>query len=55
MAAGEAVDPLPPPKVGTMFVRISLDQVTDMADFEQLATSGEINRGARDDDGRSDR
>ena len=42
LAAGEAVETLPQPKVGTMFVRISLDQVTDMADFERLATTGEI-------------
>ena len=34
--------------VGTMFVRISLDQVTDLADFEKLVTAGEVRRGRRE-------
>jgi carbamoyl-phosphate synthase large subunit len=33
-------------KVGTTFVRISLDQIVDMADIESLATAGELHRPA---------
>ena len=48
MAAGETVGPLPDCKVGTMFVRISLDQIADISELQQIASTGEILR--REDD-----
>jgi hypothetical protein len=33
--------------VGTMFVRISVDQVASIGDLERIVTSGEIRRDAR--------
>ncbi len=35
-------DPLPRYRPGTMFVRISLDQISDLATYEQLSTSGAL-------------
>jgi carbamoyl-phosphate synthase large subunit len=42
LARGEVPAALPPYQVGKMFVRISLDQVVDMHDFERIVTTGEI-------------
>jgi carbamoyl-phosphate synthase large subunit len=45
LAAGRDV---PPPRdydVGTMFVRISLDQVASLKDFQRMVTLGEVMRG----------
>ena len=42
LARGEVPAALPPYQVGEMFVRISLDQVVDMRDFERIVTTGEI-------------
>jgi len=44
MAAGERVEPMTDYEVGKMFVRISVDQLADLSDFEQLATKGELTR-----------
>lgn len=41
LAAGRPVE-LGDYKVGTMFVRISLDQIADIEDFSRIATSGEL-------------
>lgn len=50
-ALGRPVDPDLAYKVGTSFVRISLDQIVDMADIEALATQGELHRTEPSDDG----
>jgi carbamoyl-phosphate synthase large subunit len=42
LARGEAPPALRPYQVGKLFVRISLDQVIDMQDFERVVTTGEI-------------
>jgi carbamoyl-phosphate synthase large subunit len=42
MAAGETLDPLTDYRVGTMFVRISLDQIADISQLQQIASTGEI-------------
>lgn len=47
LAFGEAVDPLERFEVGTMFVRISLDQIARLEDFQKLAQHGELRGGAR--------
>jgi len=47
LALGESVDPLPPPRPGTMFVRISLDQITHISRFEQIVTRGEYHHEER--------
>lgn len=44
LAAGEEVDPMTDYRVGTMFVRIALDQVVDVRDFASISTNGEIVR-----------
>jgi len=41
LAHGAAPPLLRPYQVGKMFVRISLDQVVDMSEFERIVTSGE--------------
>ncbi len=47
LAAGLAVEPLGEYRAGTMFVRISIDQIADLADFQAVTTNGEIiGRGA---------
>ena len=43
-AAGQTPDPLGAFVPGTMFVRISLDQIATVADFETIATTGELVR-----------
>lgn len=42
LALGESLAPLPEYKTGQMFVRISLDQVADMATFGQLSATGSL-------------
>lgn len=42
LAAGEPLEPLPDFRAGTLFVRIAIDQIASMADFEQIASTGEI-------------
>lgn len=42
LAMGERVGPLPHFRAGTMFVRISIDQIARMEDFERVATTGEL-------------
>ena len=47
LAAGETVAPMESYKTGKLFVRISLDQIADIQDFQQIASMGErtsINR-----------
>ena len=44
LAAGLPVTPLSDYRVGTMFVRIALDQITDIAGFARISTSGEVVR-----------
>jgi carbamoyl-phosphate synthase large subunit len=42
LAAGRPVEPLGDYRVGTMFVRISIDQIADLADFQAITQTGEI-------------
>lgn len=42
LAMGRDVAPLADYSVGTMFVRISIDQITNIRAFEQIVTSGEV-------------
>lgn len=42
LAAGLPVAPLADYKVGTMFVRISLDQIASLDDFQAMTTAGEL-------------
>ena len=42
LAAGAPVEPLGPPRAGTLFVRIALDQIADISDYEQLISRGEL-------------
>lgn len=44
LAAGERVEPMTEYRVGTMFVRISLDQIVPLRDFEQMSTMGALHR-----------
>ncbi len=48
MAAGRPVAPMTEFKVGTMFVRISIDQIADISELQQIAASGEILRSHPD-------
>jgi carbamoyl-phosphate synthase large subunit len=45
LAAGERLEPLPAFRAGTMFVRIALDQIASMDDFQKLASTGELLAG----------
>lgn len=47
LAAGRTPAPLGSYQVGAMFVRIAIDQVATLADFEKMVTLGELARGAR--------
>lgn len=49
LAAGEEVEPMREYAAGTMFVRISLDQIADLSDFEAIATRGELHRNSEDE------
>ncbi|MGI4883641.1 MAG: ATP-grasp domain-containing protein [Janthinobacterium lividum] len=42
LALGEAVPELPPPAVGKLFVRYAWDLIADLADFQQMAATGEL-------------
>ena len=44
LAAGEPVEPMTEYQVGTMFVRISLDQIVPLSDFQSIASTGELHR-----------
>jgi carbamoyl-phosphate synthase large subunit len=44
LAAGRELTALTDYRVGTMFVRIALDQITDMTPFSRMSTAGEIVR-----------
>ncbi|MEI8254524.1 MAG: ATP-grasp domain-containing protein [Deltaproteobacteria bacterium] len=44
LAAGQRVEPMQDYRVGTMFVRIAIDQITDMAGFSRISTAGELVR-----------
>jgi len=48
MALGRRVLPQREYKVGTMFVRISLDQIVEFSDFQQFIISGELASGTGD-------
>ncbi len=42
LAQGKQIKKMSEPKAGTMFVRISLDQITNIGAFENIVTSGEF-------------
>ncbi|WP_394834739.1 ATP-grasp domain-containing protein [Pendulispora rubella] len=44
LALGRRVDPIHDYEIGTMFVRISIDQVARIGDFQSIVTTGEIVR-----------
>ena len=44
LAAGRELSPLHDYRVGTMFVRIALDQISDMDAFSRMSTAGEVVR-----------
>ena len=46
LAAGRALTPLGSYDVGVMFVRIAIDQVATLTDFEKMVTLGELSRKA---------
>jgi carbamoyl-phosphate synthase large subunit len=45
LASGRRVAPLRHYTVGTMFVRISIDQIASIGDFQRMVTTGEVVRG----------
>lgn len=45
LALGQSVEPMEHFEVGTMFVRISLDQIARLDDFQALAQQGELRGG----------
>ncbi len=45
LALGHEVAPMSDYEAGTMFVRIAIDQIASLADFQSITTSGEILRG----------
>ena len=47
LAAGQRLDPLTDYRVGTMFVRIAIDQIADLSDFQTISTTGAITRYPR--------
>ena len=44
LARGQKVEPMQEFQAGLMFVRIALDQVVELADFEAISTQGELHR-----------
>lgn len=44
LAAGRHLEPLGDYRVGTMFVRVALDQIASLDDFERIASTGELAR-----------
>jgi carbamoyl-phosphate synthase large subunit len=51
LAAGHAVEPMTEYKVGTMFVRISIDQIADLEDLQAISQAGELHRGKSNEAG----
>ena len=49
LAAGEEVAPMTEYRVGTMFVRISLDQIVPLDDFQQISTTGALHPPEEED------
>ncbi len=49
LALGESVPPMRDYRVGAMFVRIALDQLAELSDFEQITMYGELSRTRGDD------
>lgn len=47
LAAGREVQPMTDYRVGTMFVRISIDQIADLDDLQAISQDGEIIRTSR--------
>jgi carbamoyl-phosphate synthase large subunit len=48
VALGKQVTPRAEYRVGTVFVRISLDQIVEFQDFQQFMISGELARASND-------
>lgn len=44
LALGKQVDPMTEYQVGAMFVRISIDQIANISDFQSMVTTGEVVR-----------
>lgn len=44
LALGQAVEPFTNYEIGTMFVRYSYDNITQLKDYQQLTTTGELNK-----------
>jgi carbamoyl-phosphate synthase large subunit len=42
LAAGQKVETMTEYRVGMMFVRISLDQIVELAEFEEISTTGQL-------------
>ncbi len=42
LAAGQEVEPMTDYEVGTMFVRIAIDQIASLADFQAITQCGEL-------------
>jgi len=42
LCAGEKVEPMTDFEAGTMFVRISIDQIAKLSDFQQIVSAGEL-------------
>ena len=42
LAAGQEVQPMEEYRVGTMFVRISLDQIASLEEFQAITQTGEL-------------
>jgi carbamoyl-phosphate synthase large subunit len=50
LALGQEVAPMTDYTAGTMFVRISIDQLATMEDFQTISTSGEIHHSEKDNE-----
>ncbi|MCA9705317.1 MAG: ATP-grasp domain-containing protein [Myxococcales bacterium] len=50
LAAGMEVEPMTEYRVGTMFVRISLDQIVPLEDFEQVSALGALHRAPEEEE-----
>ena len=44
LALGETVAALPPYKVGTLFIRNSVDEIYEMKEYQEITTGGELHR-----------
>lgn len=47
LAAGESIEPLPPYRVGSAFVRVSTNTLVNIEELESLASAGERHMGSR--------